>query len=161
MLASPEFWVAVSFVLFVALMIYLKVPGALGKALDNRAAEIKRELDEARRLREEAQAILADYQRKQREAEKEAADIVAMARQEAQFHANESRQKFQETLARRMKAAEDKIGRAEAQAVAEVRARSVDAAIAVAERIIQQKLDGPAVEKLVSKSINEVKTRLQ
>jgi hypothetical protein len=78
-LATPEFWVAAAFVGFVALVIYMKAPGMVARALDERADAIRSELEGAQRLREEAQAMLADYQRRQRDAEKEAADIVAMA----------------------------------------------------------------------------------
>jgi len=113
MFAAPELWVLVSFVLFVALLVYYKIPNKLAKALDDRAGKIHAELDEARRLREEAQAILADYQRKQRDAEKEAEDIIAMARREARFYAEESQKALGESLQRRVRSAEEKIARAE------------------------------------------------
>ena len=83
-LMTPEFWVAVAFFGFVGLLIYYRVPAMIGKALDDRAEAIRQELDEARRLREEAQELLADYQRKTREAEEEAKAIVEQARREAE-----------------------------------------------------------------------------
>lgn len=160
MLATPELWVLVSFILFLALLVYYKIPNKLVKALDDRADRIRVELEEARRLREEAQQILADYQRKQRDAEKEAEDIVAIARREAQFYATESRKALDETLQRRLKLAEQKIARAEEQAVVEIRSKAVDAAIAAAEPIIARELKGKSAESLVEKSIRDVSAKL-
>jgi len=160
MLATPELWVLVSFVLFLALLVYYKIPNRLVKALDDRADRIRADLDEARRLREEAQQILADYQRKQREAEKEVEDIIAMARREAQFYADESSKALNESLQRRMKLAEEKIARAEEQAVLEIRSKSVDAAIAAAGTLIARELKGKSAESLVEKSIRDVSAKL-
>ena len=136
MLATPELWVLVSFALFVALLVYYKIPTKIVKALDDRADRIRSELAEARRLRDEAEAILTDYQRKRTEAEREAEDIVATARKEAQFYAEEQRKALAETLARRVKLAEEKITRAEEQAIQDIRSRSVDVAIAAAESTV-------------------------
>ena len=160
MFAAPELWVLVSFVLFVALLVYYKIPNKLAKALDDRAGKIHAELDEARRLREEAQAILADYQRKQRDAEKEAEDIIAMARREARFYAEESQKALGESLQRRVRSAEEKIARAEEQAVQDIRSKSVDAAVAAAEMLIARELKGKSAEDLVDKSIRDVAARL-
>ncbi len=160
MFAAPELWVLVSFVLFVALLVYYKIPNKVAKALDDRAGKIHAELEEARRLREEAQTILADYQRKQRDAEKEAEDIIAMARREARFYAEESRKALNESLQRRVKLAEEKIARAEEQAVQDIRSRSVDAAVAAAEMLIARELKGKSAEDLVDKSIRDVAAKL-
>ncbi len=160
MFAAPELWVLVSFVLFVALLVYYKIPNKLAKALDNRAGKIHAELEEARRLREEAQTILADYQRKQRDAEKEAEDIIAMARREARFYAEESHKALNEALQRRVKLAEEKIARAEEQAVQDIRSKSVDAAVAAAEMLIARELKGKSAEDLVDKSIKDVAAKL-
>lgn len=160
MFTSPDLWVLVSFVLFVSLLVYYKIPNKIAKALDDRANRIQAELEEARRLREEAQSILADYQRKRRDAEQEAEDIIAMARREAQFYAEESRKAMNESLRRRVKLAEEKIARAEEQAVLEIRSRSVDAATAAAEAIIARELKGQSAEDLVTKTIKEVSTKL-
>jgi len=160
MFAAPELWVLVSFVLFVALLVYYKIPNKLAKALDDRAGKIHAELDEARRLREEAQAILADYQRKQRDAEKEAEDIIAMARREARFYAEESQKALGESLQRRVRSAEEKIARAEEQAVQDIRSRSVDAAVTAAGVIIARELKGKSAEDLVDKSIRDVAAKL-
>ena len=160
MLALPETWVLVSFVLFVALLVYYKIPDKVAKALDDRADRIKIELEEAHRLREEAQLILADYQRKRRDAEKEAEDIIAMARREAQFYAEGSRKALKESLERRVRLAEEKIARAEEQAIQEIRSRSVDVAVAAAESIIARELQGNSGTDLVTKGIREVGTKL-
>jgi len=160
MFAAPELWVLVSFVLFLALLVYYKIPNKVAKALDDRAGKIHAELEEARRLREEAQTILADYQRKQRDAEKEAEDIIAMARREARFYAEESHKALNEFLQRRVKLAEEKIARAEQQAVQDIRSRSVDVAVAAAEMLIARELKGKSAEGLVDKSIRDVTAKL-
>jgi F-type H+-transporting ATPase subunit b len=160
MLATPELWVLVSFVLFLALLVYYQIPDKLVKALDNRADRIRAELDEARRLREEARQILSDYERKQRDAEKEVEDIIALARREADVFAEESRKALTESLQRRLKAAEEKIARAEEQAVKEIRSKAVDAAVAAAEVLIARELKDKSAESLVDKSIRDVSAKL-
>lgn len=156
MLSSAEFWVAVSFFLFVALLLYYRIPERIIRSLDSRAEEIQRELEEARRLREEAQAILAEYQRKQRDAVKDSEEIVALAEREAHAYAEETRQTFDEMLQRRLKLADEKIARAEAQAIEEVRARSVDAAIRAAEILIAQRMDDEKAEQFLKQSLAEI-----
>lgn len=160
MLASPDTWVLVSFILFVALLVYYKIPSKITGALDSRAEKIKAELDEARRLREEAQSILADYHRKRRDAEKEAEDIIAMARSEAQSFAEKSKQSLKETLERRVRLAEEKIARAEEQAILEIRSRSADIAISAAETILAKELQGQSAENLVTQGIKDVSAKL-
>jgi F-type H+-transporting ATPase subunit b len=160
MFYSAEFWVGVSFLIFLGILVYVKVPGMLAKALDDRAEAIRKELDGARRLREEAQDLLADYQRKQREAETEAQQIIEGARREAEALKAEGERSMKEALARRTRLAEDKIARAEAQAMAEVRAAAVEAATAAAERIVQGKVAGGLAASLVDQSIRDLKGKL-
>ena len=131
---EPENWVAVAFVIFLGVLAYVGVHRKMLDALDHRSARIKAELDEARRLRDEAGKLLADYQKKQREAEREAEAIVADAKAEAGRVAAEARVKMEEFVARRTKLAEAKIGQAEAQALADVRAAAADAAVTAARR---------------------------
>ena len=157
---TPEFWVAVSFFGFVGLLIYYKVPALIGKALDDRAEMIRGKLDEARRLREEAQALLADYQKRTRMAEEEARSIVEQARREAEALTKETQQSLKEMLERRTRLAEEKIARAEAQAVAEVRAAAIDTAVAAAERIMQGKVTPATGAALVDQSIRDLKSKL-
>jgi F-type H+-transporting ATPase subunit b len=160
MLRTAEFWVAVAFVAFLLILAYYKVPALIAKALDERAAGIRKELDEARRLREEAQALLADYQRKHRNAGQEAEAIVEQARREAEAYAAETRKSLAETVERRRKQAEDKIARAEVQAVEDVRAAAVDMAIAAAEKILREKAAGASGAALIDDSIRTIKARL-
>jgi F-type H+-transporting ATPase subunit b len=159
-LHNPEFWVLVSFIGFLGLLAYYKVPGMVRGALDARAEAIRKELDEARRLREEAQALLADYQRKSREAEDEARGIIEQARREAEALAAETRKGLAESLERRTRLAEDKIRRAEQQALGEVRAAAVESAVAAAERILRSRASGEAGNRLVSESIQDLKGKL-
>jgi F-type H+-transporting ATPase subunit b len=160
MLAMAEFWVAVAFVLFVAILLYYKVPKLIAKTLDDRAETIRKELDEARRLREEAQSLLADYQKKHRNVGQEADAIVDLARREAEALAHETRASLKESLERRTKQAEDKIARAEAQAVDEVRATAIDVAVAAAEKILREKMAGAGGAALIDQSIRDLKGRL-
>ena len=156
----PDFWVLVSFILFFALLIWKRVPGFIGRALDQRAAAIRTELDEARRLREEAQQLLADYQRKAREAQDEAKSIIDQAKREAEMLAAETRKALVEQVERRTKAAEEKIARAEAQAVSDVRAAAVDLAVVASERILKAKMAGDAAATLTDTAIRDLKGKL-
>jgi F-type H+-transporting ATPase subunit b len=157
---EPEFWVAVSFFLFVALVLYLGVHKKVATALDARAVLIAKELDEARRLRDEAEKVLADYRRKQGEAETETKNIVDLAVREAEALAAETRKSVKEHFDRRMKLAEDKIARAEQDAVREVRSVAVDAAIAAAQSLIAKNLTADRAGQLVSESIDTLKSKL-
>jgi F-type H+-transporting ATPase subunit b len=160
MFFMAEFWVAVAFFIFVGLLVYLKVPGMVTKALDGRAEVIRKDLDAARKLREEAQDLLADYQAKQRQAETEAQQIIEEAQREAEALKAEGDKAMQESLVRRTRIAEEKIARAEAQAVAEVRAIAVEVATAAAERIVQDKVSGGLGPTLVEQSIRDLKGKL-
>src|SRR5690606_343669 len=155
-----EFWVAAAFVGFVALVIYLKAPGMVARTLDERADAIRAELAEAQRLREEAQSMLAEYQRRQRDAEKEAADIVAMAKEEAESFAAESRAKLEESLARRTRIAEGKIAQAEVQAMKDVRAAAADAAIAAASALLADEVEGAKAAGLIDDGIKQLGNKL-
>jgi F-type H+-transporting ATPase subunit b len=160
MLLTPEFWVAAAFVVFLGGLGYLGVHKMIIDALDQRSAKIKAELDEARRLKEEAQALLAEYQRKQGEAEREAAEILKDARAEAERLATDARAKSEEFLARRTRLAETKIAQAEAQAVADVRNAAADAAVAIAERVLTESVKDKVADDLIGKGIAEVKVKL-
>ena len=160
MFFMAEFWVAVAFFIFVGIMIYMKVPGMVTKALDDRADAIRKDLDAARKLREEAQDLLADYQVKQRQAETEAQQIIEDARREAEAMKAEGNKALQEALTRRTRIAEEKIARAEAQAVAEVRAIAVEAATAAAERIVKDKVATGLGSTIVDQSIRDLRGKL-
>jgi F-type H+-transporting ATPase subunit b len=160
MLRTAEFWVAIAFVVFLGVLAYYKVPGLIAKALDDRSATIRKELDEARRLRDEAQDLLNDYQKKHRNAGLEAETITRQAREEAEAYARETRAALAEALERRTRQAEDKIARAEAQAVDEVRAAAVDSALAAAEKLLREKAAGSAGAALIDDSIRNLEGRL-
>jgi F-type H+-transporting ATPase subunit b len=160
MFAEPEFWVAVGFVIFVAVLIYVGVPKMMTKALDDRAKRVQDELNEARRLKEEAQKLLAEYQAKQRQADEEAAAIIAGAKAEAERFAAEAKVKMEEFVARRSKMAETKIAQAEAQAVADVRAAAAEAAVSAAEKILTDSVKGKVADDLLARGISDVKTKL-
>lgn len=157
---EPEFWVAVAFVIFVAGLGYLGVHRTLLKTLDDRQARIKAELDDARRLKEEAQALLAQYQSRRQDAEREAESIIAGAAAEADRLAVEAKAKMEEFVARRTKLAETKIAQAEAQALAEVRSVAADAAVAAAEKILTQTAKGKVAQDLLTQGIEDVKKKL-
>ena len=160
MLAEAETWVAVAFVIFVAVLVYYGVHNLIVNALDQRSGRIRAELDEARRIKEEAQALLAEYRRKQQTAEREAAEIVAGAKAEAERLAVEAKTRMDDFVARRTRMAETKIAQAEAQALADVRAAAADAAVAAAEKILTQTVKGNVADDLVSKGIAELKSKL-
>ena len=159
-LAEPETWVAVAFVIFVGIAVKLGVPGIIVKALDDRSARIKAELDEAARLRQEAEAVLAQYRRKQKEADSEAEAIILNACDEAERLAAEARAKVEDFVARRTKMAETTIARAEAQALADVRAAAADAAVAAAEKILVDTARGGMAEALIADGIRGLKGKL-
>jgi len=160
MTQMAEFWVAIAFVVFVLILIYYRVPALIAKSLDDRSEAIRKELDEARRLREEAQNLLADYQKKHRNVGEEAETILELARGEAEAFAQETRSGLKDMLERRTRQAEDKIARAEAQAVDEVRAAAIELAVAAAEKILREKASGAGGLSLIDQSIRELKGRL-
>jgi len=159
-LQTPEFWVAVAFFLFIGLLLYKGVPGIVGQMLDDRAAAIKKNLDDARKMREEAQSLLAEYQRKASEAESEAHKIVEQAKRESEALHAEAERKAADAVARRIKIAEEKIARAEMAAISEVRGAAVDAAIAASEKILAAQADGDVGQRLIADGISELKSKL-
>lgn len=158
--ADPVFWVMIALAAFIALLIYYRVPGMVGKALDARTAAIRTDLDEARRLRDEAQALLADYKRKSREAEEETKTILEQAKREGEALAAETRKNLEESVERRTKMAEEKIKRAEAQALNDVRTAAVESAIAAAEKILKNRATGATADALVETSIHDLDGKL-
>ncbi len=160
MIATPEFWVLIAFLLFMGLLAYYSVPRIIGKMLDDRADEIRKNLDDARKMREDAQALLSDYQRKAAEAETEAQKIVDQAKREGEALRTEAERKAVEAVARRVKLAEEKIARAERQAISEVRGAAVDTAIKSAERLLADKASGDTGQRLIDQSISELKSKL-
>ncbi|MBW7947413.1 MAG: F0F1 ATP synthase subunit B [Sphingomonadaceae bacterium] len=157
---DATFWAFVGLILFLAVIVYFGAPKAIGKSLDTRAERIRHDLDEARRLRDEAQQLLAEYQRKRKEAEQEAGDIVAAAKREADALVAEAKQKTDDYVARRTTLAEQKIAQAERDAVAEVRGRAVDIAVAAAGKLLAGKVEAGAGSALFKSALSEVKAKL-
>jgi len=160
MFAEPEFWVAVAFVILMGVFAWVGVHRTVLKALDHRAERIKAELDDARRLKEEAAKVLAEYKARHATAEREAQEIVTNARAEAERIASEARTKMEDFVTRRTKTAESKIALAEAQALADVRAAAAEAAVAAASSVLSQSVKGPVADDLLVKGIAEVRQKL-
>ena len=158
---ESEFWVAVSFFIFIGVLLYLGVHKKVASALDARALRISKELEEARRLREEAEKLLVDYQRKLGDVVTDVDNIIALAARQAETLAVETRQALKEHVERRIKLAEEKITRAETEAVRELRNDVVDVAIAAAQNLIAAKLTPDRAKKLVSESTKALKTLLK
>lgn len=152
--------VTLTTVLFIALLIYLGVPKKIGGLLDARADKIKAELEDARRLREEAQTLLASYEKKQKEVEGQAEMIVANAKAEAEKAAEKAKEDLKSSIARRLKAADDQIASAEASAVKEVRDRAIAVATQAASAVIAEKMSAQSGDSLIDASIKEVGAKL-
>jgi F-type H+-transporting ATPase subunit b len=159
-LYGTDFWVGLSFVVFILIALKFGVHRTVAGALDSRGAQIQAELDEAKRLKDEAEKLLAEYQRKAREAEGEVQAIIAQANSEAKLIAAEAKTRLEEFVARRTKMAETKIAQAESQAMAEVRAAAADAAVKAAETIVAETAKGAEGKALLETAIKDVKSRL-
>ena len=160
LLADPETWVAIAFVILMGLFAYLGVHRTVLKALDHRAERIRNELEEAKRLKQEAAKVLADYKARRASAEREAEEIVTSAKAEAERIAADAKAKMEDFVARRTKAAESKIALAESQALADVRSAAADAAVQAAATVLSQSVKGSLGEDLVAKGIAEVGRKL-
>ncbi|WBL79559.1 ATP F0F1 synthase subunit B [Bradyrhizobium xenonodulans] len=160
MFFDPETWVAIAFVILMVVFGYLGVFKSAMSALDKRAERIKTELDDATRLKQEAAKVLADYKARSATAEREAADIIANAKSEAERIATEAKAKMEDFVARRTKTAESKIALAEAQALADVRAAAAEAAVQAASTILSQSVRGQVADDLLAKGITEVRQKL-
>lgn len=158
--AWATFWVFLGLVVFIAILVYMKVPQKLVAAIDARSAKIKAELEDARRLHQEAQALLAEYQRRRGEAEAEAEAIISQARREAEALSVEARARIADLVTRRTRAVEQRIAQAESQAIAEVRSRAVDVATEAARRILAEKAQGQMGNGLIDRSIAAVRSNL-
>jgi len=159
-LRNTDFVVLLAFLGFVAVLVYFKVPGLLGSMLDKRADTIQSELDEARSLREEAQSLLASYERKQRDVQAQADRIVEQAKKDAAAASQQAQKDLDLSIARRMQAAEEQIAQAQASAVRDVRDQAVGLSIAAARDIMAQGMRGDAAASLIDASIDAVGQRL-
>jgi F-type H+-transporting ATPase subunit b len=160
MIEDPETWVAIAFIILMGLFGYLGIHRTVLKALDNRSGRIKAELDDARRLKDEAAKVLEQYKARRASAEREADEIIATAKAEAERIASEAKAKMEDLVARRTKTAESKIALAEAQALADVRAAAAEAAVAAASSILSRSVKGKVADDLLAKGIAEVRQKL-
>ena len=157
---DPTFWVAVGTVLFMGLIVYMRVPQMLAKTLDERAAGIKAELAEAKRLREEAEALLKQYRAKTANAEQEAQAIIRAAKDASERAAADARVQLQQQIERRAKMAEQKIAQAEAEAIAEVRAAATAIATAASADVIGKRMTDAKGDELIDSAIRDLRTKL-
>ncbi len=159
-LSNTDFVVLIAFIIFIGVIVYFKVPGMITGLLDKRAEGIQSELDEARSLREEAQTLLASYERKQKEMQEQADKIVAAAKQEAASAAEQAKEDLKVSIARRMAAAEDQIASAEASAVREVRDQAITVAVAAAREVVAKDMSATDGNALIDAAISEVDAKL-
>ena len=159
-LGNTNFIVVISFLIFVGILLYAKVPGMLTGMLDKRAAQIRADLDEARALREEAKAILASYERKKKDVQEQSDRIVAQAKEEATKAAAEAREELKRSIARRLAAAQDRIASAEKAAIREVRERAVSVAVAAAGDLLARQMTPEAAASAIDASIAQVGAKL-
>ncbi|MDV7201583.1 ATP F0F1 synthase subunit B [Roseovarius sp. 10] len=157
---NTNYVVLIGFILFLALLFYFNVPAMILKMLDDRAETIRSELDEARNLRDEAQAVLAAYERKSREVAEQSQRIIDHAREEARLAADAAKEDLKRSIARRLKAAEEQITSAEEKATRELRNRAVDVAIAAAAKILADSTTATEANKRIDAAIAEVESRL-
>lgn len=160
MLENSNFVVGIAFVIFLGVLWYFNVPKLLATKLDARANRIREELDEARRLREEAQSLLASYERKQKEVEGQVSDIVAHARTEAEEAAEQAKKDLEISIQRRLKSAEEQIDAAEASAMRAVRNEAIRVAVAAAGDAIAANMSDAARAKLTEDGIKTVAAKL-
>ncbi|TCO74238.1 F0F1 ATP synthase subunit B [Rhodovulum euryhalinum] len=160
-LYNTNFVVLLSFLAFIAVLVYLKVPGKVTAMLDARAAGIQKDLDEARALREEAQTVLASYERKQKEVQEQAERIVETARFEAEAAAAKAKEDLKLAIERRLAAADEQIESAKAGAVREVRDRAIAVAVAAARDVIEKQMTAEANDRLVDAAIGDVQAKLK
>ena len=158
--SDPLFWTLIALIAFFSLLLYFKVPALIAKSLDERSNAIFKELEDAKKLREEAQKLLADYKKRSQDAEKLAKDIIAQAENEAKAASMEARRALKDELDRRTKSIEDKIVRAERQALEEVRSLAVDVALSTVEKIVKTKLSENEAKGLIDSGLQELKQRL-
>lgn len=157
---EAEFWVAVAFVILLGVFGYFGVHRTILKALDNRRDRIQKELDDARRLKDEAVKLVEEYRARRASAEREAQDIITSAKADAERIAAEAKAKMEDFVARRTKTAESKIAQAETQAIADVRAAAAEAAVTAASSIMTQSVKGPVADDLIAKGIQDVRSKL-
>jgi F-type H+-transporting ATPase subunit b len=160
LLQEPDFWEGLGLAIVIGLILWQRVPAMLGKMLDARAVSIQNELNQAKQLREEAEAVLVRYTERASHAQAEAQTILTQAKQEAERFAKESEAQLKALVERRARQAQDRIARAEAQAMAEIRSMAADAAASAAATIISKRLDENQAGALIDNSIKDLGSKL-
>jgi F-type H+-transporting ATPase subunit b len=160
MFEDPETWVAIAFIILMGVFAYFGIHRTVLTTLDHRRDRIKAELDDARRLKDDAAKLLEEYKARRASAEREAEEIIAGAKADAERIASEARTKLEDFVTRRTKTAESKIALAEAQALADVRAAAAEAAVAAASTILSQSVKGEVADDLLAKGIKDVREKL-
>jgi F-type H+-transporting ATPase subunit b len=159
-LNNTEIVVGIGFVIFIAVLLYYRVPAMIAAKLDERAVRIRAELDEARALRDEAQTLLASYERRQREVKAQAEDIVTAARAEAEKASAAAKEDIRRSVARRMQAATEQIAAAEQAAVRQIKDRAVAVAVAAAADVLRSGIKAEDAGRLIDAAIDEVGAKL-
>lgn len=159
-LGNTDFVVTIGFLVFVGILLYYKVPAMIGRLLDNRAAQIKAELEEARALRDEAKAVLASYEKKQKEVQAQSERIIASAKEEAMAAAAQAKADLKASIARRMAAAEEQIASAEAQAIRSVREQAISVAVAAAGDVLAKQMTAEGAAASIDAAIVQVEAKL-
>ena len=159
-LRNTNFVVLLSYLVFIAILLWAKVPAKLGAMLDARAAQIKAELDEAKALREEARALLSSYEKKQKDVQEQSARIVAAAKDEAMAAAKQAKDDLTNSIARRLAAAEEQIASAEASALRQVREKAISVAVAAAADILAKQSTAEAASASIDDAIAQVEAKL-
>jgi F-type H+-transporting ATPase subunit b len=159
-LQNTDIVVAIGFFIFVGILLYYGVPKLIASRLDDRAVKIRKDLDDARAIREEAQALLAQYERKQKEVRALAEEIVEAARVESAKAAEAGKEDIRRSVERRLKTATDQIAAAEAAAVREIRDKAASVAVAAAAEVIRSRMSEADAEALVSRAIGEAGAKL-
>jgi len=157
MLEKDATWVAIGFILFILLLVYFKVPGQITKILDNRADKIRSELDEAKKLREEAQSMLADFKKKNKEAEKNAKALIDEAKKLAKNYEKEAKSKFDENMERRKKLLDEKLKRAEVEALNQIKNDITDIVFdAIDKSLSNNNINKKASDRIIDSGIKEI-----
>lgn len=157
MLEKDATWVAIGFVLFILLLVYFKVPGQITRILDNRADKIRSELDEAKKLREEAQSMLADFQKKNKEAEKNAKALIDEAKKLAKNYEKDAKSKFDENMERREKLLDEKLKRAEVEALNQIKNDITDIVFdAIDKSLSNNNIKREASNRIIDSGIKEI-----
>ncbi len=159
-LANTDFVVTIAFLLFISVLVYFKVPKIIGGLLDKRSEGIAAEIDEAKRLQEDAKKVLAEFERQQKDVADQASRIVAQAKEDAQRAADQAKEDLKTSIARRIAAAEDQIASAEASAIKDVRDQAIAVAVAASREVIAKQMGAAEQGKLIDDAIAEVDAKL-